>query len=242
MSNYRFDRSDITMAKAIYDPDGHTKNFCILSKTACEVLPKVICWEINRHITQFELEKLLRRRLKSKLNEVEEHCSVMEHTTLSSLCTELQNLQSKANLNNDTCYIVSPKDVNEIRTLIEEVYVFEEKRMIPKPEFKKLWRKLKNLCRTFDRRCRPKLISYQQQCKHIKENFRYNEVHDICNLVRNHWEMEDESLKQHVIQLRCMKFCFLLIILQYYFRGKTVRMTQLVLTLHLVKNPLTTRS
>lgn len=113
------------MAKAIYDPDGHTKNFCILSKTACEVLPKVICWEINRHITQFELEELLRRRLKSQLNEIEEHCSVMEHTTLSSLCTELQNLQSKANLNNDTCYIVSPKDVNEIRTLIEEVYVFE---------------------------------------------------------------------------------------------------------------------
>nr|XP_034332381.1 uncharacterized protein LOC117691130 isoform X2 [Crassostrea gigas]XP_034332382.1 uncharacterized protein LOC117691130 isoform X2 [Crassostrea gigas] len=193
------------MAKAIYDPDGHTKNFCILSKTACEVLPKVICWEINRHITQFELEELLRRRLKSQLNEIEEHCSVMEHTTLSSLCTELQNLQSKANLNNDTCYIVSPKDVNEIRTLIEEVYVFEEKRMIPKPGFKKLWRKLKNLCRTFDRRCCPKLISYQQQCKHIKENFRYNEVHDICNLVRNHWEMEDESLKQHVIQLRCIQ-------------------------------------
>lgn len=95
---------------------------------------------------------------------------------------------------------MSPKDVNEIRTLIKEMYVFEEKRMIPKREFQKLWRKLKNLCMTFDKQCQPKFISYQQQCKHIKENFRYDEVHDIRNFVRNNLVMEDESLKQHVIQ------------------------------------------
>lgn len=52
------------------------------------------------------------------------------------------------------------KDVNEIRILIEEVYVFEEKRMISKLGFKKLWRKLKNLCRIFDRRCCFKFILY----------------------------------------------------------------------------------
>lgn len=119
------------------------------------------------------------------------------------------------------------------------MYVFEEKRMIPKREFQKLWRKLKNLCMTFDKRCQPKFISYQQQCKHIKENFRYDEVHDIRNFVRNNLVMEDESLKQHVIQWRFMQFSFLLIILQYYIRGKTERMTQLALTL---KNGLTTRS
>lgn len=234
------------MARRIYDADGHTKNFCILSKAICVVLPKVICWEINRHITQFELEELLRRRLKLKLSEVEEHCNVIEHTTLSSLCNILQFYQNKPNLNNysvpyDTS-IVSPKDVNEILTLIQEMYLFEEKRMIPKREFKKLWRKLRNLCRTFDRRCLPKLMPYRQQCNHIQENFRYEEVHNICNLVKNCWEMEDECLKQDVIQLRCMQFSFLWILLQYI-RGKAVKLTQFFnsIPLHLVKNLIRTR-
>lgn len=110
------------MVRLIYDVDGYIKNFCILSKVICVVLFKVLCWEINRYIIQFELEEFLRRRFKLKVNEVEEYCNVIEYIILLFLCNIFQFYKNNLNFNNYFVLydisIVFLKDVNEILILI----------------------------------------------------------------------------------------------------------------------------
>lgn len=204
------------MAKPIYDPDSHLRNYCIVSRAVCEVFPRAVTNEIYQYTTPFALEEMINKEFlswipMSKDQTEEASCSVKEHPpsltenfSFTTLCHILQSFQSRhpslKHIN------VSPHQLNEMKTLLKELYVFEDRRMIPKKEFQTLWKKVKLISRMLDKACLPKLIPYHQQTKNIKMNYRYGQEEDICRGMKEQWDRETESLKEEVIKLRCTEF------------------------------------